>query len=198
MARCWRTLEPAPPVSNRIVVAKSPIVALLDVLPLAVLTTGDHTAERLVSSPFLSLHLPANIYWTSVTLDGQVLPDLAQDSLQIRPLILLKDHLKAAMVGDHVQRKLLVAALTLQALPASLVVALVPESMFSFAELYALQAAGTPVGSAIFINSLTTVNIVRTSGDVFKDSSLVVDMLTIVPNQLLQIFGAEGDNMKKT
>ena len=42
------------------------------------------------------------------------------------------------MVGDHVQRKLLVAALTLQALPASLVVALVPESMFSFAELDAL------------------------------------------------------------
>ena len=126
------------------------------------------------------------------------MPDLAQDSLQIRPLILLNDHLKAAMVGDHVQRKLLVAALTLQALPASLVVALVPESMFSFAELDALQAAGTPVGSAIFINSLTTVNIVRTSGDVFEDSSLVVDMLTIVPNQLLQIFGAEGDNMKKT
>ena len=102
------------------------------------------------------------------------------------------------MVGDHVQRKLLVAALTLQALPASLVVALVPESMFSFAELDALYATSTPVGSAIFINSLTTVNIVRTHGDVFEDSSLVVDMLTIVPNQLLQIFGAEGDNMKKT
>ena len=55
-----------------------------------------------------------------------------------------------------------------------------------------------PVGSAIFINSLTTVNIVRAHGDVFEDSSLVVNMLTIMPNQFLQIFGAEGDNMKKT
>ena len=78
----WWTLKPAPPVCNGIVVAKSAIVAIFDVLSFSIFTAHHHAAKWLVSCSFLLLHLP----------------DLPKNRLQLRPLVLLQNHLQATMV----------------------------------------------------------------------------------------------------
>ena len=111
LTRPWWTLEPTPPVCESVVVAKSTIVAFFDVLSISIFAAGHDATQWLVSSPLLLLHLP----------------DLPKHSLQLRPLVLLQHHLQPAMVGDHMQGKLFVAALPFQAFPAGLVIALVPD-----------------------------------------------------------------------